>query len=442
MFDFFESDGESLFVEADFNLGHIEIERTAVHAVFTEFSGQLPSLVDFFGQLALGGLLQNLQGFAVGQPVAGPDDGARDALGEDAAGLGQGDDGGKGEPVHAGEEGAEAVGEFLREHRDDLVDQIDAVATAAGFSVEGTSGLDVVGDIGDVDADFPFTATEGPYVDGVIEVFGGVRVDGEDKFVAEVETSGVGGGVMGMTLGVEGEVGNFSQGFGGEAGRKLVLADDGEDIDVGIAGPSEALDDSALGIEVGCVPAVEADDDFVTEGGLGAEGGGAGGGDVDALLQAEVVGDDVVEAAGFLKCADEGGAAALKDADDLGVDAVAEPSGGRGDAAGDDEVLVQGGACFAGRDDGVLAAFFIEDEGEALGVEADDASDEVGVSGKDIAVAANPDDGAIAFHCRQRGIKFFTAGGGKFEFAREGISVAWLIIRMTENFNDRGMKRG
>ena len=49
---------------------------------------------------------------------------------------------------------ADAVGEFKGKHRNDSVCDIDGCSSCDGFVVERMSGLDISGDISDVDSDF------------------------------------------------------------------------------------------------------------------------------------------------------------------------------------------------------------------------------------------------------------------------------------------------
>ena len=85
------------------------------------------------------------------------------------------------------DEGAEAIGEFLRQHGNDHTDEVGGITAALGLAVQSGAGMDVGRDVGDVDAYTDFAAIEWLIGEGVVEVFGVIRVDGEDDLVAVVE---------------------------------------------------------------------------------------------------------------------------------------------------------------------------------------------------------------------------------------------------------------
>ena len=83
-------------------------------------------------------------------------------------------------------------------------------------------------------------------MDGVVEVAGGLAVDGDDREAAEVVAYGelfVGEGGDG----VGGGVGGFGEDVGGEDIGQLVLADDDLDVDAEVVGVAEDLEDAAAG---------------------------------------------------------------------------------------------------------------------------------------------------------------------------------------------------
>ena len=103
--------------------------------------------------------------------------GVPSALKQDLAGHAQ--------AVHPGVDGAEPVGEHLREHGDDPVREVDRVAALEGLAVQGAVGLDIGRDVGDADQELP--ALGGRLaVDGVVEVPGIGPVDGHQWELAQV----------------------------------------------------------------------------------------------------------------------------------------------------------------------------------------------------------------------------------------------------------------
>lgn len=287
---------------------------------------------------------------------------------------------GDGVAIEVGDEGAESVGEFFRQHGNDLVDEVDRVAALAGFAVKGGAGGDVMGDIGDMNADDGVAARSRMKGDGIVEIFGGVRVNGDDQVAGEVLTIGSDrdGGV-----GV-GEARYLSEGFWWELGGDLVFANDGEDIDAGVAGESQAFGDDAFGVDVPIVPAGEPGDDFVAGLSLRAIGDGPWFGDVEVVNEAGVIGNNNEELADPREGSDKVAVAAFEDADDGAGAAVRIGAGAAvSEVESDqDEILVQGGASVLGRDEDIGTAVLGDEKGEAFLVELDHSRDEPGDGGQ------------------------------------------------------------
>jgi hypothetical protein len=84
---------------------------------------------------------------------------------------------------------AEAVGERLRQHRDDAVGKIDRVAALQRLAVERVARLDVVGHVGDRDDGAKATIRQGLRIgpDRIVEIAGVGTVDGHEIEVAEID---------------------------------------------------------------------------------------------------------------------------------------------------------------------------------------------------------------------------------------------------------------
>ena len=316
---------------------------------------------------------------------------------------------GAGEALFVGAQRAESVGEAWGKHGDDAVDEVDAVGPFASFLVEGGAGEDVVGNVGDMNAEFDVTSGEFAKRNGVVEIASGIGVDGDDQFGAEVFAAD---GVVGEFDGGKG--GGFGEGVGREGGGEIEFPDDGENVDSGVGGSAEAFDDDAFGIGLAVFPVDEFGDDFIA--GFGSGGaGGARGGDVEVMEEARVVGDDDKEAGGFLKSAHDLGGLSFKDTNDATAEAIggggATTAGGGGACATidacDDEIAVKGGAGFLRGDVEVGGAVWGDDESEAFGVELDGAGDEVGRVGGNPLIAADARDS----------VGFFELGEGEGEGA-------------------------
>jgi len=137
-----------------------------------------------------------------------------------------------------GTERAEAVRKTGREHGDDSVNKIHAVGPFTGLVIQFGSGFDVVGDVGDVDANLHVAVGKFAEGDGVVEIAGGVGVDGDDEVAAEIfpadRAVGEFDGGKGFGLG---------EGFGRESCGEIEFPDYGEYVDAWIGGATEAFDE-------------------------------------------------------------------------------------------------------------------------------------------------------------------------------------------------------
>jgi hypothetical protein len=90
------------------------------------------------------------------------------------------------EAVFVRAERADAVRQRGWQHGDGSVGEVDAGGAETGFKVERGARMDVVGDVGDVDLQLGVAVGERADQDSVIEVAGGLAVDGDDGERTEV----------------------------------------------------------------------------------------------------------------------------------------------------------------------------------------------------------------------------------------------------------------
>ena len=266
-----------------------------------------------------------------------------------------------------------------------------------------------MGNVGDMNTEFDVTSGKFAKGDGVVEIAGGIGIDGDDKFGAEIFAAD---GVVGQFDGRDG--GGFGKGIGRESGGEIEFSDDGENVDSGVGGSAEAFEDDAFGIGLAVFPVDEFSNDFIA--GFGGGGaGGAWGGNVEVMEEARIVGDDDKETGGFLKSAHDLGGLSFEDTNDATAEAIgggwATTAGGGGACATidtcHDEIAVKGGTGFLRGDMEVGGAVWGDDEGEAFGVELDGAGDEVGRVGGDPLISTNARDS----------VGFFELGKGEGEGA-------------------------
>ena len=124
--------------------------------------------------------LEDCVHFGVGHARGGADDAFDDFEALDAAGGVELHDATEHEAVFVRAQAADVGRELLRQHGDGAIGEVDAGAAQAGFEIEGGVGSDVLGHVGDVD--LQLVAAVGALGDenGVVEVAGGLAVDGDD----------------------------------------------------------------------------------------------------------------------------------------------------------------------------------------------------------------------------------------------------------------------
>ena len=92
----------------------------------------------------------------------------------------------EGQFLLVGTQRADVVAEFLGQHGDGAVDEVDRGATVQGLAVDGRAFLHVVRHVSDMHAHFPVSIGQLLEAYGIVEVFGIGRVDGDGEHLAEV----------------------------------------------------------------------------------------------------------------------------------------------------------------------------------------------------------------------------------------------------------------
>ena len=395
-----EPHGAAGFVEPDFDFRKFQIEGSGGEAFFAQQGGEFPCGVDALGEevAIFRRLLENGERLFVGEPRGAADDGLGEADGLDFSALQDLGEDGERHAVDLRLEAADAIAERLRQHRDDPVGQINAVPSRMRLAVEGGLGFHIVGDIGDMDADTP-TVGNTLHIDGVVKVLRVIRVDGENKAVAQILALGGIGGIdfWGDALGL-------AQDIMGKFQWQPVLANDREHIDAQRTGRAEDFDEVSLGVHMARWPGVELRDHFVADLGQQRRGGRF---DIEVLDESRIVCHDIEEVFRALECSDDGFVGAGEDADDLAFAAFL----GSGKKARflrlardarHDAVAVHGGETILGPDVEVwLALLFIKHMRSAVGMHLEDAREKIGLLGNDVAVPADAGDVAGGLHFPQ-----------------------------------------
>lgn len=199
-------------------------------------------------------------------------------------------------------------------HRNDATDEVGGVAAFLGFFVEVCVLFNVSRDVGDVDTD----ARESIYLidrDGIVEVFSVIRVDCKSEMVTDIHSVFDSRFAYGS-----GDVICFLGDVDWELRLKFVFAKDGFEFGSGSVGASEDFDNFSGWGEVTIFPFVDADDDFILEGGFDKASVLFGRSDYDVLREGWVIGDDVIKVLRFLESTDDGIINAFENADYTAVD--------------------------------------------------------------------------------------------------------------------------
>ena len=251
-----DAEGFAVLVEPELHLLAFERDGAGLESAGTHLLSQAVECEDLLGEVSAAGF-DHLLRLGVGEAAVGVDDRAPEPFVEDVEILIEGEDGRETETRLVGAQRAELVRESFGEHRHGAVHEIDRRAAFDGLVVDRGVGLDVVRDIGDVHADLPDAVAYLAHREGVVEVLGVGRVDGEGHDLAEVAA---GGDLAGRDAAVNG--------FGRlldlrvEAVGEFVFGQDGVHLRVVVAGDAEPFDQFAHGALASGYPVDDAYDDL------------------------------------------------------------------------------------------------------------------------------------------------------------------------------------
>ncbi len=182
-----DADGVALLVEDDLDLVAVEVDGAVAHPALGEGFGDAVGEVQVRPEVVVGLAVEHRLRAFVGEALVRVDDAVEELRRQHLAVFhAHGHDAREDQPVLARHERADAVGEVLGQHRDDAVDEIRARRAHIGLAVERRPLAHVVAHVGDVNADLDGPVALVDDVDGVVEVLGVDRVDGEDAGLAEV----------------------------------------------------------------------------------------------------------------------------------------------------------------------------------------------------------------------------------------------------------------
>ncbi len=122
----------------------------------------------------------------VGHALGGTDDTFAQVIAKNFAAMVDLHDAGKHEPVNMRAQAADIGRKLKRQHGHGAIGEINAGAAQPRFLIERRVGRDVVGHVGDMYLEFVVPALDLPDSDGIVEVTGGLTVDGDDRKSAKI----------------------------------------------------------------------------------------------------------------------------------------------------------------------------------------------------------------------------------------------------------------
>lgn len=120
------------------------------------------------------------------QDVCIPDDGLAEPFSQHFGLLVHREDNREGKTVLPGEKTAKLLAEGRRQHRDSALNEIDASSALTSIAIQSSVRLDEVRYISDVNGDFIVPIGVERNGQSIVQIFGSVRVDGEDTLAAQV----------------------------------------------------------------------------------------------------------------------------------------------------------------------------------------------------------------------------------------------------------------
>ena len=390
--DAFEEDRLAFLVQPHFHLWKIEVEGSLLETLLAQKGGEFPGHMQPLAQLVVRRGAKNRVSLAISQAARAADDRSGEADALRSSVFGELKEGRVGEAVHLRLQAANAVAQSLRQHGNDAIGEIDAVAPVVGFTVQRPARFHVGGDIGDMDTEAPAAAGEPFDVDRVIEIARIVRVDRDDELVAQILASLEHFFADGFRDSLR-----FFEDVSRKFRRKMVLPDDGQHVHAGRGAGPKDFDDLALGIDMARFPRFETDDDLIAALRFSREQRLRWNLDVNVVDNARIIRNDVEKVFRLLQSSDDRIVRTFQDADHPSFGApLAGFRAGVTFIAGDPGhhfVAVHRGAGIFGGDEKILLSRLPRrKKGVARLVHVQRPRHEIRLRGQDVAVLADTGD--------------------------------------------------
>ena len=371
----------SILAEPDLRLRKIKIEGSCLEPGTANLLGEGVGLMQHRLRGVLRGALQGGEGLLIAEPSAGMDDSGVELCPQDLTCGGKDELHALCQPVHPGFQRAEFIAEGLGKHRDDAVHQIGGISTLGRLCIQCGAGLYIMGDIRNMNPEFPLVLIGPLEAEGVVKILRIKRVDGDHIVGTAVHSAQ---DVLGLYLGPD--LASFAQHNLGEVQGEIVVADDGEHVHPLGSGRSEHFNDFPLGTGIPMGPLLKFHHHLVASAGGATHIGG--GRNQNVLRDARVVRNHKKDLTSLLQGADELDAGFFENADHptrplAGVSATGP---GTHIQPHQDLVPVHGCSCgILGDTDGGEARIIRLHETDTLPVHADASRNQVGLHGQGVA---------------------------------------------------------
>ena len=245
---FFNRNRHALVIQLDFQFRQVKVDRAAAESFLSQGGGEgfhffqhrhERRILRLQGSILVG---QNPPDDRIAEPGADADHAGEQFILDDSAAAVDIHFGRERQPVLALIEAADAVGQAVRQHRDDPVHQIDTGAALARFLIERTVFPHIVADIGNMYAKPEQAGADLFDMYGIIKVFGVFPVDGYNGEFAQITPSG-----QFIRLDRCSNFIRFLRRCRRKIGWQLMHRHDGQHIDARLTQLAKDLRDTALG---------------------------------------------------------------------------------------------------------------------------------------------------------------------------------------------------
>src|SRR6266852_2036994 len=389
-----------------------------------ERPGGVQSLAQFVVRLRL----KNRVSLFVSQSLCAANHGFRKARALCATVLVELNENRMGETVDPRPQAANAVAQSLRQHRNDPVGQINAVAAPARFAIQRALRFDVRSYIGNVHAQLPIFIVDLLDMNGVVKIARIIRIDRDDEFSSQIFAA-FHSSPLDRFRNFTGLIDNVFW----ELSRKPAFSNDRQHVDAGRSGGSEHFDDLTFWIDVTRFPRLEPDDYFVAHCSGGLCRSILYGPHINVVDEPRIIRDDVIKIARMLQRSDNRIARTFQNSNHAALASSLSifraPWNRIARDPRDHAIAVHGCAGVLRCDKNIGLAWSFRCQKSVAGlVDRQFTGHQIGLSRQDVAIFSDARDLAQAFELAQHFSQRDAFAAFQPEFARDLDLIEWPVI--------------